>query len=84
LAALDSETFQAGTPEGRSMAAPVADAKAPIAVVFQRNNWIEASLAQRSGENPTAIQTADAAVSMWEEMVAALHSVIGRRGVAAM
>jgi hypothetical protein len=84
LAALDSETFQAGTHEERTIGAPVANGKAPISVVCQRNNWIEASLAQRSGENPTAIQTADAAVSMWEEVVAALHSVIGRQGVAAM
>jgi hypothetical protein len=64
--------------------APAASAKGPIALVLQRNRWIEASLAQRSGDNPSATQTADAAVSMWEEMAAALHSVIGRQGVAAM
>jgi hypothetical protein len=81
--ALDSETFQ-GTLEKGTIAAPVAHAEARISVVLQRNSWIEASLAQRSGEHPTAIQTADAAVSMWEEIAAALHSVIGRQGVAAM
>jgi hypothetical protein len=84
LAAVDSETFRAGTSETRTIGGAVASAKGPIALVLQRNRWIEASLAQRSGENPTASQTADAAVSMWEEMVAALHSVIGRQGVAAM
>jgi hypothetical protein len=83
-AALGSETFQADTLEKRSIGAPVANAKAPISVILQRNGWIEASLVQRSGDNPTAIQTADAAVSIWEEIAAALHSVIGRRGVAAM
>lgn len=45
---------------------------------------IAEALAQRSGGPANAAQVADAAVAVWREVDAALHSVIGLRGVAAL
>ena len=45
---------------------------------------IAAALAQRSGGPANALQVADAAVAVWRDVDAALNSVIGLRGVAAL
>ena len=82
MSASESESVQAA--EKRPAGAPAAGVKPAVSVAIQRKGWLKASLAQRSGENPTAIQTAEAVVSMWEEIATALHPVIGRQGVTAM
>jgi hypothetical protein len=50
----------------------------------RHNRWIAESLAQRSGNNPAAAETADALVAVWRDIAAALHSIIGRQGIAAL
>ncbi len=45
---------------------------------------IAAALAQRSGGPANAAQVADATVAVWRDVDAALNSVIGLRGVAAL
>ena len=45
---------------------------------------IAASLAQRAGARANAAQVADATVAVWRDVDAALNSVIGVRGVAAL
>jgi hypothetical protein len=41
-------------------------------------------LADRGGENSDAAQIAEATISLWRDIAAALHSIIGRQGVAAL
>jgi hypothetical protein len=50
----------------------------------QKTRWIVASLEQRSGANPDAVQTADATIAVWFDVATALQSIIGRQGVAAL
>jgi hypothetical protein len=50
----------------------------------QQNCWIAEFLSQRSGNNPAAAETADALVAVWRDIAAALHSIIGRQGIAAL
>ena len=41
-------------------------------------------LSQRSGTHPDAEETADAMISVWQDIAAALHSIIGSQGIAAL
>ncbi|MDP9082564.1 MAG: hypothetical protein M3N50_02185 [Pseudomonadota bacterium] len=50
----------------------------------QKSHWITASLAQRAGTNPDAVQIADATIAVWYDIATALTSVIGGHGVAAL
>jgi hypothetical protein len=50
----------------------------------QHNSWLVGCLADRSGENSDAAQIAEATISLWRDIAAALHSIIGRQGVAAL
>jgi hypothetical protein len=50
----------------------------------QQNRWIAASLSQRGGSHADAAETADALISVWQDIGAALHSIIGRQGVYAL
>jgi hypothetical protein len=50
----------------------------------QQNRWIVEFLSQRSASNPDAAETADALISVWQDIAAALHSIIGRQGIAAL
>jgi hypothetical protein len=50
----------------------------------QQKRWIAEFLSQRSGKNPGAAQTADALIAVWQDIAAALHSIIGRQGIAAL
>jgi hypothetical protein len=50
----------------------------------QQNRWIIELLSQRSGKYPAAADTADALISVWQDITAALHSIIGRQGIAAL
>jgi hypothetical protein len=50
----------------------------------QQNRWITEFLSQRSGRNPDAAETADALVSVWQDITSALYSIIGRQGIAAL
>jgi hypothetical protein len=50
----------------------------------QRNSWLSAILKRRSGSNPDAKQVADATVAVWDDIAAALQSIIGKQGFAAL
>jgi hypothetical protein len=50
----------------------------------QQNRWITALLSQRSGNKPDAAESADAMISVWQDIAAALHSIIGSQGIAAL
>jgi hypothetical protein len=50
----------------------------------QQNRWVAALLSQRSGNKPDAAESADAMISVWQDIAAALHSIIGRQGIAAL
>jgi hypothetical protein len=50
----------------------------------RQNRWIAEFPSQRSGKNPGAAETADALIAVWQDVAAALHSIIGRQGVAAL
>jgi hypothetical protein len=50
----------------------------------QKHRWISASLAQRSGTDPDAVQIADATIAVWHDIATALKSIIGLQGVAAL
>jgi hypothetical protein len=50
----------------------------------QPNRWFAAVLAKRSGEHSDAAHIADATISVWQDIATALHSIIGRQGVAAL
>jgi hypothetical protein len=50
----------------------------------QQNRWIAALLSQRSGDKPDAAESADAMISVWQDIAAALHSIIGSQGIAAL
>jgi uncharacterized membrane protein YdfJ with MMPL/SSD domain len=50
----------------------------------QRNSWLSAILKRRSGSNPDAKQIADASVAVWDDIAAALQSIIGKQGFAAL
>jgi hypothetical protein len=41
-------------------------------------------LSQQIGKHPDAEETAHAMISVWQDIVAALHSIIGRQGIAAL
>jgi hypothetical protein len=49
-----------------------------------QNPRIAEFLSQRSGKNPAAAETADALIAVWQDIAAALHSIIGRQGIAAL
>jgi hypothetical protein len=51
---------------------------------IQHKSWLVGCLADRSGESPDAAQIAEATVLLWRDIAAALHSIIGRQGVAAL
>jgi hypothetical protein len=48
------------------------------------NRWLDTILAKRSGSNPDAVQIAAATVAIWGEIAAALQSIIGKQGFAAL
>jgi hypothetical protein len=50
----------------------------------QPTRWVAAILAKRSGAHPDAVQIADGTIAVWYDIIAALTSIIGRQGVAAL
>jgi hypothetical protein len=50
----------------------------------QQTPWIAELLSQRSAHNSDAAETADALIAVWQDIAAALHSIIGSQGVAAL
>ena len=50
----------------------------------QPTRWVAAVLAKRGGAHPDAIQIADGTIAVWYDIIAALKSIIGRQGVAAL
>ena len=53
-------------------------------MISQEDRGIAAALAHRIGEDASAAQIAEAIVSTWQGIEAALSPVIGKRGVAAL
>ena len=49
-----------------------------------RNRWIAEFFSQRCANNLDAAETADALIAVWQDIAAALHSIIGRQGIAAL
>ncbi len=56
----------------------------PTSLDSQPTRWVAAVLAERSGPHPDAMQIADAAIAVWDDISTALKSIIGRQGVAAL
>jgi hypothetical protein len=59
-------------------------ASPPKSLEDQRNSWLGAILQRRSGTNPDANQIADATFAVWNDIAAALQSIIGKQGFAAL
>jgi hypothetical protein len=53
-------------------------------LVALRGRWIVACMAKRSGNSPDAEQIALATIAVWADIAAALHSILGKQGVAAL
>jgi hypothetical protein len=49
-----------------------------------RNRWIAELFSQRSANHSDAAETADALIAVWQDIAGALHSIIGRQGIAAL
>ena len=76
-------TFAASILDGRTMERFGANGEI-LLLDSREDGWIVASLKQRSGTNPDAVQIADATIAIWFDVANALQSIIGRQGVAAL
>ncbi len=56
----------------------------PLSSQRQHSDPMTAVLARRSGVDSDAVHVADAVISVWQDIVAVLQTIIGRQGVAAL
>jgi hypothetical protein len=68
----------------RNMLPYTKSARPPNSLAKQSDGGLGAILARRSGANADAVQVATITVAMWNDIAAALQSIIGNHGFAAL
>jgi hypothetical protein len=70
--------------ERRDVERPQQTVRRPNTLQSPQSRWIAACLSKRSGDSPDAEKIAEATIAVWQDIAAALSSIIGRQGVSAL